>query len=244
MTKKSLFTLITLTCLLGMTAFPESVNADRFVVQIDTNYGDIIVELFDDLAPNTVQNFLKYIDDGFYSNKDMIFHRVDKTLTIIQGGAYDSNLYQADFNAPGFSTIDPAFYHDATYPDIDLETDAGLLNKRGTIAMARSSSPDSANSQFYINAVDNPGFDPVGSSDGYAVFGVVTDGMDVVDNIIADPVSQVHASFQSLPDTPVIIEQISFDREFGTGSSDFSDVSFINTTDGTERNYTGLGTYA
>jgi cyclophilin family peptidyl-prolyl cis-trans isomerase len=141
--------------------------AENPIVKIQTNLGDIYVELFPDKAPRTVANFLQYVEDDFYTNT--IFHRVMRDF-MIQGG--------------GFT---PTFERKETRPPIINEADNGLSNVRSTIAMARTFEPQSATAQFYINVVDNSfkldhkNNTPRGY--GYAVFGKVTKGMDVVDAI-------------------------------------------------------------
>lgn len=140
-------------------------------VRITTSQGVIELGLDRNHAPVTVDNFLKYVNDGYYTGT--LFHRVIKDF-VIQGGGYTRNAANAIAEKP------------ATYPAIALESQNGLSNLRGTIAMARSSAPNSATSQFYINTVDNKGLDYPGSDGaGYAVFGQVTAGLDVVDRIRA-----------------------------------------------------------
>ena len=136
------------------------------VVLLETTSGDILVELYPDKAPETVANFLKYVDDGFYNNT--IFHRVIPGF-MIQGGGFTARMQQKDTSAP-----------------IKNEADNGLKNDRGTIAMARTMDPHSATAQFFINLVDNDFLNfqaPSGNGWGYCVFGRVTEGMDVVDKI-------------------------------------------------------------
>lgn len=139
-------------------------------VRITTSLGDIDLGLDRNHAPVTVDNFLKYVNDGFY--KSTVFHRVIKDF-VIQGGGYARG-------ANGL--VEKA----ATYPAIALESQNGLSNLRGTLAMARTSVPNSATSQFYINTVDNTSLNyPSSDGYGYAVFGQVTAGLDVVDKIRA-----------------------------------------------------------
>ena len=154
-------------------------------VDIQTNQGTIKVELMPDEAPITVANFLNYVKTGFYDNT--LFHRVIKDF-MIQGGDSDASSIQQETFAP-----------------IKLESDNGLKNQRGTIAMARTSVPDSAVAQFFINSVNNDFLDYKNSSTpGYAVFGLVTDGMDVVDSINAVKIIEN----TSTPAEKVIIETI------------------------------------
>ena len=135
-------------------------------VLLDTTEGEILIELYPDKAPETVANFLKYVDEGFYKNT--IFHRVIKGF-MIQGGGLTLKMEEKPTNAP-----------------VKNEADNGLKNDRGTIAMARTMDPHSATAQFFINLVDN-GFlnhtAPTMQGWGYCVFGKVVDGMDVVDKI-------------------------------------------------------------
>ena len=136
------------------------------VVLLETSSGDILVELFPDKASKTVENFLQYVDSGFYSNT--IFHRVISGF-MIQGGGLDARMNEKPTQAP-----------------IPNEASNGLKNDRGTIAMARTMDPHSATAQFFINLVDNDFLNhraPSGDGWGYCVFGRVTDGMDVVDKI-------------------------------------------------------------
>ncbi len=135
-------------------------------VKLTTTQGDIVVELNESKAPVTVENFLNYVRDGFYDGT--IFHRVIPNF-MIQGGGFNDQMVQK-------STKDP----------IKNEADNGLANDRGTIAMARTPNPDSATAQFFINHKDNAFLNYTGPTDqgwGYCVFGQVTEGMDVVDEI-------------------------------------------------------------
>ena len=135
-------------------------------VLLETTSGDILIELYADKAPATVENFLKYVNEGFYANT--IFHRVIKGF-MIQGGGMNMKMEEK-----------------ATHAPIKNEADNGLANERGTIAMARTMDPHSATAQFFINLVDNDFLNysaPVPSGWGYCVFGKVVEGMDVVDKI-------------------------------------------------------------
>ena len=137
------------------------------MITIKTNHGDISVELFEDKAPVSCENFRQYVTDGHFH--DTIFHRVIPNF-MIQGGGMDENMNSK-------ATRDP----------IKNEADNGESNLRGTLAMARTSAVDSATSQFFINLRDNGFLDHGGRDFGYAVFGKVSDGMDVVDAIAAVP---------------------------------------------------------
>ncbi len=135
-------------------------------VLMKTNFGDITIELFDAEAPQTVKNFLKYVEDGFYNGT--IFHRVIDGF-MIQGGGFDESFTQKPTNKP-----------------IVNEADNRIGNQTGTLAMARTSDPHSATAQFFINVNDNDFLDfkaPIPQHFGYCVFGKVTDGMDVVNKI-------------------------------------------------------------
>ena len=133
-------------------------------VVFETNYGKITIELFENEAPETVKNFLSYVDDGFYEGT--IFHRVIKEH-IVQGGGYTKELSKKQ-------TRDP----------IKNEAKESLTHTRGTIAMARNSAPHTATSQFFINVKDNPEFDYRKHNMGYAVFGKIDEaGMRVVEKI-------------------------------------------------------------
>ena len=158
------------------------------VVLLETTSGDILVELYPDKAPETVANFLKYVDDGFYNNT--IFHRVIPGF-MIQGGGLTARMQQKDTSAP-----------------IKNEADNGLKNDRGTIAMARTMDPHSATAQFFINLVDNDFLNfqaPSGNGWGYCVFGRVTEGMDVVDKIAKVKTTTV-GMYQDVPSDLVVIK--------------------------------------
>ncbi len=145
----------------------QSSAADNPKVSMKTSKGTIIVELYPDKAPASVENFLRYVNDGAYDGT--IFHRVIKGF-MNQGGGFTPDLQKKP----------------AKYPPVKIEADNGLKNKRGTIAMARTMDPNSATNQFFFNTVDNAFLDHTGRSSrgwGYTVFGKVTEGMDVVDTI-------------------------------------------------------------
>ena len=157
---------------------------------METSMGTISLELDEEKAPATVENFCRYASEGFYDGT--IFHRVIDTF-MIQGGGFTKEMNQKD-----------------TYEPIRIESMNGLKNLRGTIAMARTMIPDSATSQFFINLVDNDFLDftaPTAQGYGYAVFGRVTDGMEVVDRIakVRTGFSEPH---QNVPEVPVIIKKV------------------------------------
>ena len=155
-------------------------------VILETSQGTITVELFENEAPVTVANFLQYVDSGFYN--ETIFHRVIPNF-MIQGGGFTAGLNKKATQAP-----------------IKNESDNGLSNERGTLAMARTSDPNSATAQFFINVVDNGFLDKAKSQDGvgYCVFGKVTDGIDVVDVIKATSTS-TQGQYQNVPEEDVSI---------------------------------------
>jgi cyclophilin family peptidyl-prolyl cis-trans isomerase len=159
-------------------------------VRITTNLGVIEAELFADKTPGTARNFLNYVEIGFYSGT--IFHRVIKGF-MIQGGGFRPGL---DMKATGVK--------------IKNEADNGLKNLAGTLAMARTPDPHSASSQFFINTVDNPMLDHRDKTDrgwGYAVFGKVTKGMDVVKKIESVPTRTV-GPFENVPVNDVVIQKV------------------------------------
>lgn len=161
------------------------------MVKLTTNFGDITLELDAEKAPITVANFLQYVKKGFYDG--VIFHRVIGGF-MIQGGGFDTNMKQKKTDA-----------------EIKNEADNGLGNDKYTIAMARTSIPDSASSQFFINAGDNDFLNhtaPTSSGWGYCVFGKVIEGMDVVDKI-AGVATGSKAGYRDVPDEPVIIKKAS-----------------------------------
>ncbi len=158
------------------------------VVIVSTSFGDITLELFKDRAPVSVENFLRYVNDGFYT--DTVFHRVKKGF-MIQGGGYTATLVEKP-----------------TRPPIQNEATNGLHNARGTVGMARRPALRSATSQFYINVVDNRILDHTGFSPsdfGYAVFGRVLSGMDIADRIVAVPTT-TKDDMEDVPVEPVIIK--------------------------------------
>ena len=159
------------------------------MVTLKTNFGDITLDLFEDKAPKTVANFLSYVEDGFFDNT--IFHRVINNF-MIQGGGFTPDMDQKD-------TKDP----------FKNETDNGIANEVGTIAMARTQDPHSATAQFFINVNNNDFLNHSGKSVngwGYCAFGKVVEGMDVVEKIKAVKTGN-HGYHQDVPVEPVIIEK-------------------------------------
>jgi len=163
----------------------DIVKSQSNVVKLETSMGNIVIELNEQAAPITVKNFLEYVTEGFYDGT--IFHRVIPGF-MIQGGGFTNKLVRKE-------TQDP----------IINEARGGPSNKRGTLAMARTSDPDSATSQFFINHSDNEFLNYVNSDQaGYAVFGKVTEGMDVVD-AIASVKTSTQKGMDDVPVEPVII---------------------------------------
>ncbi|NMG46859.1 peptidyl-prolyl cis-trans isomerase [Azoarcus communis] len=178
--KKSVLTLF------ALAGFAASAFAANPMVELRTNQGDIKVELYADKAPKSVANFTQYIKDGHYTGT--VFHRVIDGF-MIQGGGFDAQMQQK-----------------STRPPIENEAKNGLKNVPGTLAMARTSDPHSASSQFFINLAPNTFLDyPSRDGWGYAVFGKVVSGMDVVEKIAK--VRTGNAGFhQNVPVEPIIIE--------------------------------------
>lgn len=160
------------------------------MITLETNHGDITIELDFKNTPKTAENFLDYAKNGFYDGT--IFHRVINGF-MIQGGGFDADMQQKSVNAA-----------------IMNEAKTGQKNKRGTVAMARTSDPHSATAQFFINVADNDFLNFSSESPngwGYCVFGAVTNGMDVVDKIkgVATTSRRGH---QDVPNEPVVIKKV------------------------------------
>lgn len=158
-------------------------------VELKTSAGTIVIELYSDKAPKTVENFLQYAKDGFYDGT--IFHRVIPGF-MIQGGGFNADFRQKPTRAP-----------------IRNEAENGLKNTAGTIAMARTSDPHSATSQFFINVADTRDLDfryPTEQGYGYCVFGKVVKGMDVVERIAKVPTGPGPAPHRDVPLKPIVIE--------------------------------------
>lgn len=172
----------------GVTMAQE--GAPHLYVEMDTTEGNIVIELNEAKAPITVENFKNYVDDGYYDG--LVFHRVIDGF-MVQGGGFDADMNQKGTKAP-----------------IKIESNNGLKNERGTVAMARTSDPNSATSQFFINTQNNTFLDyPGQDGNGYTVFGKVVEGMDVVDKM-----EKVKTGFKGphgdVPVTPITIESAKF----------------------------------
>jgi len=161
-------------------------------VRIETTAGDFVVELDATRAPLTVANFLNYVEAGHYTGT--IFHRVISGF-VIQGGGFDKNLNP---KPAGEQVVN--------------ESGNGWSNRRMTIAMARTNDPHSADAQFYINLADNVALDPKPTRWGYAVFGMVIEGSEIVDDIGHRPTA-AQGAFQNLPASPVVIESMTIEKD-------------------------------
>jgi cyclophilin family peptidyl-prolyl cis-trans isomerase len=170
--------------ILGMTMTAAAAEPVR--VLMETSMGNITIELDAEKAPKSTANFVQYVNDKHYDG--LVFHRVIKGF-MIQGGGYDASYAQRKTRAP-----------------IENEAKNGLKNDRGTIAMARTSDPHSASSQFFINHGNNAFLDYPGQDGwGYAVFGKVVDGMDVVDKIAEAPTGAIRPFGRDVPVEQVVI---------------------------------------
>lgn len=181
-------------------------GAARPCVEIDTNFGKIVVELYPDKAPKTVENFLEYVETGFY--RDTIFHRIVPRF-MIQGGGFTEDYKQKATRAP-----------------IQNEANNGLMNQPGTIAMARTYDPHSATAQFFINVQDNKFlnfYKPHPDYYGYTVFGKVIKGQEVVEQISAVSTGKAGPFDSDVPLKPVIIEDMAVvERPVGMAADDSS----------------------
>lgn len=186
---------------LFLAALLAAAGACAQIVKLQTTEGDIRIQLDAQKAPKTVTNFVQYVKAGHYNG--VVFHRVIENF-MIQTGGYDAKLAQRPNQV-----LQPR----PTKAPIPLESHNGLSNVRGAVAMARTGEPNSATAQFFINVVDNPMLDgqPDNPATGYAVFGQVIEGMDVVDKIRTTPVSpyQVH---QHLPEKAILINKATIEK--------------------------------
>ena len=191
MLKRFMVTLMLVLACAGL-AWGAETKADgkNPVVQVETNLGSFKLELFAKEAPLSVKNFLDYAESGYFAGTT--FHRIIPGF-MAKGGGLTANLQPK----PG-----------AKAP-IKNEAANGLKNDRGTVAMARTGNPDSATSQFFINVVDNNMLNrPNPDGHGYAVFGKVVEGMDVVDKIVTAPQERKNAVFQNVPKEPIVIKAV------------------------------------
>jgi cyclophilin family peptidyl-prolyl cis-trans isomerase len=178
------------TLLLTLPFMARAVRAEETTqVRVVTNLGDFVIEVRPERAPLTAPDFLRYVKEGFYTNT--LIHRVVPNF-VIQGGGHDATTM----------ALKP------THENIVNESGNGLQNKRGAVGLARSTAPHSGNAEFYINLVDNPDLDPVPTRWGYAVFGRVVSGMDVLDKIGETPTGAMGQFKQDAPLKPIIIQSM------------------------------------
>ncbi|MGB5395825.1 MAG: peptidylprolyl isomerase [Gammaproteobacteria bacterium] len=183
--------LLTFTLLFSLATMSVSALADNPKVKMDTDKGTVIIELYPDKAPDTVKNFLRYVEAGKYDGT--LFHRVIKGF-MNQGGGFDREYKKVD-----------------TFSPIINEADNGLKNTRGTIAMARTNDPNSATNQFFINTVDNHMLNHTNKSVrgwGYCVFGKVVEGMDVMDRISQVKTGAAGPFPSDVPAEPLAIQKV------------------------------------
>lgn len=177
--KKNIFILMIFSLIIVSSCTLEEVEDMNPIIVFETNKGMFKAELFKEEAPVTVENFLQYVDDGHFDG--LVFHRVINGF-MVQGGGFAKDGSHKEQRSP-----------------IKLESDNGLKNNRGTLAMARTMVPDSATSQFFVNLVDNDFLNRGVRDEGYAVFGKVIEGMNVIDEIAGVPTTTKHG----MPDWPV-----------------------------------------
>ena len=180
-----------LACLAFGLAAALSLPAWAQKVRLTTSQGDIVLQLDAEKAPKTVANFVQYVQAGQYSGT--VFHRVIDGF-MIQGGGFSADMVEKPTRAP-----------------IPLESGKGLSNLTGTVAMARTNSPNSATAQFFINVADNLRLDGTGDGTGYAVFGKVVEGQDVVDRIRVVPTGN-KAGFQNVPQQTITIQKATLEK--------------------------------
>jgi cyclophilin family peptidyl-prolyl cis-trans isomerase len=157
------------------------------MIRFETTLGNFTVELYDDKAPTSAENFLKYVDEGFFDGT--VFHRIVPGF-VIQGGGFTEDMTQKK-----------------NHPPIKNEADNGVKNTRGTLSMARTNDINSATSQFFVNLKDNDFLDHTRGNFGYAVFGKVTEGMDVIDKIAAVKTGR-RRGFEDVPLDPVVMTSV------------------------------------
>ena len=186
---------VLLTCALLVMSLGQANADDQHPrVRLSTTFGDIVLELDREKAPKSVENFLSYVQEGYYDGT--IFHRVIDGF-MAQGGGFTQDFQKKPTHAP-----------------IANEADNGLKNLNGSIAMARTNDPQSATAQFFINVADNGFLDyqsPTPRGWGYAVFGKVVEGMDVVDKIRRTPTGSGGPFRSDVPRTTIVIEHASLD---------------------------------
>ena len=179
--------------LIAMTLVTSASTWADTKLSMQTSLGEIEIELFDDQAPITTSNFKQYVKEGFYTGT--IFHRVIPDF-MVQGGGLNTNLQEKS----------------NTRATIKNEASNGLKNEYGTIAMARTTDPHSARSQFFINVNDNPSLNATEDSAGYAVFGRVSKGMDIVEKMLDIPTTRV-GQYGDVPTQTILIESVKFENK-------------------------------
>jgi peptidyl-prolyl cis-trans isomerase A (cyclophilin A)/peptidyl-prolyl cis-trans isomerase B (cyclophilin B) len=177
-----------LSALLGLVVAVQAQAANIERVRVTTNLGSFVVEMQRDRAPLTVENFLSYVKSGYYTNT--LFHRVIANF-VVQGGG-----------------VGPDYKAKPTQKTIPNEAGNGLKNLRGTVGLARASGPHSGDCQFYLNVADNADLDPLPTRWGYAVFGKVIEGMEVVDRISVSPTGAAGPFKQDAPLQAVVIQKV------------------------------------
>ena len=185
---KALLRLFSLCTLLALAASPAIADDQHPRVRMSTTFGDIVLELDREKAPKTVENFLSYVQEGYYEGT--IFHRVIDGF-MVQGGGFTQDYQKKPTHSP-----------------IENEARNGLKNLTGTVAMARTPAPHSATAQFFINVVNNDFLNSTPDNWGYAVFGKVVEGMDVVDKIRRTPTGSGGPFRSDVPRTPIVIEKV------------------------------------
>ena len=170
-------------------ATPAPAAQQSQLVRVSTSMGDFVIELLPDRAPQTCANFLRYVKEGFYTNT--LIHRVVSNF-VIQGGGHDATTYQLK----------------TPHESIFNESGNGMQNKRTMVGLARGENPHSGNAQFYVNLVDNPDLDPIPTRWGYAVFGRVVQGMDVVERIGVTATGSFGPFKSDSPLKPVVINKV------------------------------------
>ncbi len=188
--KKSIHRVVLILAALSMLPITTTANETNPMIKLTTSMGEITIEMYPNEAPATVQNFLNYVESGFFDG--LIFHRVIEGF-MIQGGGFAPDMQQKKSGEP-----------------IQNEADNGLKNETGTLAMARTGDPHSATAQFFINLENNDFLNHTGKNPqgwGYAVFGKVTEGLDVVDKI-GSVSTYTAGAYSDVPVEPVIIENV------------------------------------
>jgi cyclophilin family peptidyl-prolyl cis-trans isomerase len=171
---------------LALLRAPAGAGEPATQVRVTTSMGDFVIEVRSDRAPATAANFLRYVREGFYNGT--LFHRVVANF-VIQGGGYEATTGKLK----------------TTHENVVNESGNGLQNKRGAVGLARGEQPHSGNAQFFVNIADNPDLDPVPTRWGYAVFGRVIQGMDVIDRIGETPTGSAGVFKADAPLKPVVI---------------------------------------